>query len=124
MQRLGDGGARRGERLDAFAVDERAVPQLEIQQGPQRVATLGGNAKGTVQAVTSTTKLPAFPVDDHNGTSLTTALADRYAAHAKSVRAAIDEADGLGDKVTADLFTGITRGLDKDLWFLESHISK
>lgn len=90
----------------------------------ERIATLGGTAKGTVQAATAATKLPAFPVDGHDGAALTTALADRYAAHGKSVRAAIDESAALGDAVTADLFTGITRGLDKDLWFLESHISK
>ena len=52
---------------------------------------------------------------------MTAALADRYAALVKTVRKAIDETDELGDKDTADLYTGLSRQLDKALWFLEAH---
>jgi DNA-binding ferritin-like protein len=31
-------------------------------------------------------------------------------------------ADDLGDADTADLFTGISRETDKQLWFLEAHL--
>jgi DNA-binding ferritin-like protein len=31
-------------------------------------------------------------------------------------------ADAIGDAGTADLFTGISRETDKDLWFLEAHL--
>lgn len=37
------------------------------------------------------------------------------------MRRAIDEADEAGDKDTADIFTEVSRGLDKSLWFLEAH---
>ena len=30
--------------------------------------------------------------------------------------------DELADKDTADLFTGVSRDLDKSLWFLEAHL--
>jgi len=33
----------------------------------------------------------------------------------------IDETDKLGDADTADLFTEISRGIDKWLWFVEDH---
>jgi starvation-inducible DNA-binding protein len=49
-------------------------------------------------------------------------LAERLSAYGKNVRAAIDQADDAGDKVTADLFTGVAREADKDLWLLESHL--
>ena len=50
------------------------------------------------------------------------ALVERYAALAKSVREAIDTADDAGDADTADIFTAFSRDLDKDLWFLKSHL--
>ena len=45
------------------------------------------------------------------------------AALAASTRAAIDAASAEGDADTADLFTGVSRGLDKALWFLEAHLA-
>ena len=44
------------------------------------------------------------------------------AAFGKLARAGIDRADKLGDKDTADLFTEISRGVDKWLWFVEAHL--
>ena len=50
------------------------------------------------------------------------ALADRYAALASGMRQAIESAEEQGDADTADLFTEVSRGLDKSLWFLEAHL--
>ena len=61
-------------------------------------------------------------LDIADGQAHVKALAASYAALAKSVRADIDTAAGAGDADTADLFTGMSRGLDKTLWFLESHL--
>jgi starvation-inducible DNA-binding protein len=33
----------------------------------------------------------------------------------------INDADDLGDADTADLFTEVSRGIDKWLWFVEAH---
>ncbi len=49
---------------------------------------------------------------------LSTALSD----FGKKVRENIDEADELGDMDTADLFTEVSRGTDKLLWFVEAHL--
>jgi starvation-inducible DNA-binding protein len=40
----------------------------------------------------------------------------------KAARKAIDDANDLGDLDTADLFTEISRGIDKWLWFVEAHL--
>lgn len=52
------------------------------------------------------------------------ALAVRFAALATDTRSANAAADELGDADTADLFTEVSRGLDKSLWFLESHLQE
>jgi starvation-inducible DNA-binding protein len=38
------------------------------------------------------------------------------------IRAAIDTTAGWGDATTSDLFTQISREVDKDLWLLEAHL--
>jgi starvation-inducible DNA-binding protein len=50
------------------------------------------------------------------------ALVERVAQYANSIREAIDQADELGDQTTADLYTQISRDVDKRLWFLEAHL--
>jgi starvation-inducible DNA-binding protein len=99
--------------LDGFA-DEIA----------ERATALGGVAVGTTRHVASNTRLPEFPHDAFDWKAVVTALADRYANLAKTTRQAIDESDRLGDKDTADLFTEVSRDLDKSLYFLESHLQK
>jgi starvation-inducible DNA-binding protein len=50
------------------------------------------------------------------------ALSAALAAFGSGIRRAIAEADGLGDAGTADLFTEVSRGIDKWLWFVEAHV--
>jgi starvation-inducible DNA-binding protein len=88
----------------------------------ERVAQLDGVALGTTQTVAKSTGLPAYPTDIHKVPDHLKALVDRYAALSKSVREAIDSADDAGDAGTADIFTQFSRDLDKDLWFLKSHL--
>nr|MBA4186169.1 DNA starvation/stationary phase protection protein Dps [Acidobacteriota bacterium] len=40
----------------------------------------------------------------------------------KKIRQNIDDADKLDDADTADLFTEVSREIDKLLWFVEAHI--
>jgi starvation-inducible DNA-binding protein len=51
-------------------------------------------------------------------------LVERYADLARTTREAIDQADDVKDMDTADLFTEVSRKLDKSLWFLEAHIQQ
>lgn len=89
----------------------------------ERGVQLGGRAAGTVRMAAAASRLPEFP-DITEDLKIVAALADRYAALAATTRAAIDTADKAGDADTADLMTGVSRGLDKSLWFLEAHLDK
>lgn len=88
----------------------------------ERVTTLGGTALGTARMAAGASSLAEYPDDIFTGQAHVTALADRYGAFSTSLRAAIDASEEHGDKDTADLFTEVSRAIDKDLWFLEAHL--
>ena len=87
----------------------------------ERVVQLGGVAHGTARQAAAGSSLAEYPAA-RDGRQHVEAVSDALAAFGKGVRAAIDRADGLGDKDTADLFTEISRGVDKWLWFVEAHL--
>ena len=51
------------------------------------------------------------------------ALSSALAAFGKSIGAAIETSDQVGDKVTNDIFIEISRGNDKWLWMVEARLS-
>jgi starvation-inducible DNA-binding protein len=89
----------------------------------ERVVQLGGVAEGTVQQVAQRSQLAEYPREPHGQQAHVEALSSVLAAFGKGVRKAIDETDELGDKDTADIFTEISRGTDKWLWFVEAHLA-
>jgi starvation-inducible DNA-binding protein len=103
--------------------DEMAT-ELEdyVDTVAERVTALGGLAVGTARTAAADSILPEFPFDILDGKEYVTALADRYAPYAKHLRVAIDKTGELGDADTADLYTEISRTIDKRLWFLEAHL--
>ncbi|MDX1966307.1 MAG: DNA starvation/stationary phase protection protein Dps [Planctomycetaceae bacterium] len=88
----------------------------------ERITALGGTAEGTVAAVAGRTRLPTYPPEITAGRDHLQALATALATFGKAVRSDIDLTARLGDADTADLFTGISREIDKQLWFLEAHL--
>ena len=87
----------------------------------ERVVQLGGLAKGTLQTAVAQTSLPEYPLEITQGPQHVDALSTALAAFGKLARQAIDKATELGDADTADLFTEVSRGTDKWLWFVEAH---
>lgn len=87
----------------------------------ERCGALGGAAEGTLPVVTERSFLVPYPLGIADVNSHVFAVAAALAAFAESAREAIDSTDEFGDKVTADLFTEIVRGLDQQVWFVESH---
>jgi starvation-inducible DNA-binding protein len=88
----------------------------------ERITALGGTADGTIAAVSRTSSLAPYPTDITDGIQHVDALSSAVASLGAKVRQGIDEAAKVGDADTSDLFTGISREIDKDLWFLEAHM--
>jgi starvation-inducible DNA-binding protein len=103
--------------------DEMAT-ELEgyVDMVAERVTALAGTPLGTARIAAANSVLPEYPLDAFDGREHVTALAERYAIYAKHVREAIDKTGDLGDADTADLYTEISRDMDKRLWFLEAHL--
>jgi starvation-inducible DNA-binding protein len=87
----------------------------------ERVVQLGGVAHGTARQVAALSTLSEYPAV-RDGRQHVEAVSSALAAFGKLVRAAIDESERLGDRDTADLFTEVSRGVDKWLWFVEAHL--
>jgi starvation-inducible DNA-binding protein len=94
----------------------------QIDEIAERIGALGGVAHGTVREAAKHSGVPEYHLDAVDGDEHLKALVHNVSHHANTIRESIDEADRLGDKDSADLFTQISRELDKDLWFLESHL--
>jgi starvation-inducible DNA-binding protein len=86
----------------------------------ERAVQLGGYARGTARMTAGASALPEWPVDLAGEAEFVKALTGRFTLVANSIRAAIETAANLGDADTADLFTEISRKLDKSLWLLEA----
>lgn len=93
-----------------------------IDELAERAVQLGGVAEGTARIVAKRSTLSEYPANIADGRSHVDALSTALAAFGKEVRKAIDTADELRDKDTADLFTAVSRGIDKWTWFVEAHL--
>jgi starvation-inducible DNA-binding protein len=105
------------ELFDKIHIDAEEAVDLFAE----RIMQLGGMAEGTVQAVGASTVLATYPLKIVNGKDHVESMATALAGFAKSVRQAIELASKLDDADTADIFTGVSKTADKNLWFVESH---
>lgn len=88
----------------------------------ERASSLGGVARGTARMTAEHSTLEEFPEGVYTDMDVVSAVADRFAHVGKEVRDAIGRSDDHDDPTTADMFTAVSRMLDKSLYFLESHL--
>jgi starvation-inducible DNA-binding protein len=84
----------------------------------ERAVILGGHAHGTVETVGEKSRVEPYPTDAVKIADHIEALKSRFLAVGETVRNAIKAAGDAGDDDTADLFTEVSRALDKDAWFI------
>jgi starvation-inducible DNA-binding protein len=87
----------------------------------ERTVQLGGVALGTARMVANRSSLSEYPSNIFDGQDHIEALSTALAAFGKAARLAIDKTNELGDLATADLFTEVSRSIDRWLWLVEAH---
>jgi len=100
-------------------VDEAVEAYVDLIA--ERVVQLGGIAEGTVRVAAARSRLPEYPLAIADGLAHVEGVARALSTFGQEIRASIDEANELDDADTADLFTEVSRGIDKWLWFVEAH---
>ena len=100
-------------------VDEAVASYVDLIA--ERIVQLGGVAEGTVRVAAARSRLEEYPLTIGDGPAHVEAVARALSTFGHEVRNTINEANALEDAVTADLFTEISRGTDKWLWFVEAH---
>jgi starvation-inducible DNA-binding protein len=102
---------------------DQAAEQVEeyVDEIAERAVQLGGTAMGTVRMAAGASALPEYPAGITVGADHVRALSKALAVFGAAARKSIEASDELGDKDTADLFTEVSRGIDKYLWFVEAH---
>ena len=86
----------------------------------ERAVQMGGITEGTVRVAASRSRLAEYPADIADGSHVE-AIARALSTFGREARMTIEETDALNDADTADIFTEISRGIDKWLWFVEAH---
>jgi starvation-inducible DNA-binding protein len=87
----------------------------------ERIVQLGGIAEGTVRVAAGRSRLEEYPLTIADGQAHVEAVAKALSTFGHEARNTINQADELDDADTADIFTEISRGIDKWLWFVEAH---
>jgi starvation-inducible DNA-binding protein len=89
----------------------------------ERAGALGGAAHGTVQVAAERSFLIPYPLDIADVQEHIFAVSGTLASFGQSLREATGQATAFDDADTADLFTEISRGVDQQLWLIESHFA-
>ena len=105
------------ELFDKIAEDVESY----VDMIAERVVQLGGIAEGTARVAASRSRLEEYPLDIADGSAHVEAVARALSTFGREARMMIDETAALEDADSADMFTEISRAIDKWLWFVEAH---
>lgn len=90
----------------------------------ERIVILGGAPNGLASRVAKDSILEDYPTDITEVDQHVRELTGRYKSVAETLREAIEAASDAGDEDTADLFTEVSRIVDKDAWFIGANNPK
>jgi starvation-inducible DNA-binding protein len=88
----------------------------------ERIAALGGMAMGTARTAALQSQMPEYPDAIEDGDAHVLALTERFAQYATALRSAIALTADVEDAGSAAVYTDLSRGVDKQLWFLQAYL--
>ena len=88
----------------------------------ERAGALGGTAQGTIHMAVKRSFLEQYTLGVADEKAHIAAVTMAFAGFGDSARKAIDGSAAFGDQDTSDVFTEISRGVDHQLWLVESHL--
>ncbi len=88
----------------------------------ERAVQLGGIANSTAHVVTTWAHMPENDSQSPSERDYVQSLSGALASFGRIAREAIGKSNELGDAVSADIFTEISRGVEKWLWMVEAHL--
>ncbi len=100
-------------------VNESVEDYIDIAE---RAVQLGGIANWTAHVVTTWAHMRENDGQSASEHDYVQSLSGALASFGKIVRDAIDKSNELDDVVSADIFTEISRGVDKWLWMVKAHL--
>lgn len=112
--------------MNFIAVHQMLDPQVDAVRAmadevAERIATMGGEPKGTPGAIVATRTWDDYPIDRAPTVRHLAALDDVYSGVISDHRRALDALGDL-DPVSEDLFTGHLRDLELFQWFIRAHL--
>jgi starvation-inducible DNA-binding protein len=104
------------ELFDTFADQARDYADLVAE----RATTLGGAARGTLEATAAQTQLPPFPEDERDERKLLVHLVACLRLVDQQLREQLVATSG--ELATQDVYIEIARGIEKQRWMLQAHL--
>ena len=117
----------RGENFDALHKMFGDIHQQldgAADELAERIATLGGIVRGSVQHIAADTKLDAYPAFAIEPAEHLSALAARLGALTGRLKDGIRRCEMIVDPVTIHHLTDVSVNVEKALWRIESHLKK
>jgi starvation-inducible DNA-binding protein len=105
------------ELFDRFADQTREYMDMVAE----RAVTLGGTARGTIQAVAESSNLTPFPQTERSQWPLVEELVLRLEQVASDLRQAMDAS--ADEAATEDVLIEVLRGVEKQHWMLREHLA-
>lgn len=88
----------------------------------ERAVTIGGTARGTIQAAAENSALPAFPLEERCEDHLLEALVGRIDLLDGELRQAMNAT--ADEAATQDVYIEVVRGIEKQRWMLQAHLAR